>query len=275
MQITPFHTQYLHANSGVFGQDRGGWRLGAHVDGGKNADASEGFAQLVTDRLQQRQNAEAVALAEAATAGAPQAATAGAADPSRLGEAFRNTVDFIREEFGDKTAQAAMALVSRQLGKEDVSEEDLGRALLETVKLVDRNFGFAAGDTLMGHLNGELNSALNAYFDNGFQESFFAVTPHAGKHTGGDPYGMDPAVRQTLQHLAQRNAGEEAPDAASLLESLREALQSRGMVVSEGDLTDMESLEPGRPLTEYVQRMAAHLAPAVPGSTGAMLDMRV
>lgn len=143
-----------------------------------------------------------------------------------LSDALGDSMDYLRSEFGDATAQSAMAMLAKKLGSSgQITEEQFSRGLLETVRLVDGNFGFAAGDEVMRQFNGELNSAINAYFDNGLQERFFAAAPVSAE----EGVAAQPAV--SLASLADTFATDE-PAAASaspmteLLESLQADLES-------------------------------------------------
>jgi len=98
-----------------------------------------------------------------------------ARDASGLANALQDSMDYLRENFGDAAATAAIGLVYQYAGNGEVTEDNLGRGLVAALKFVDRNFGTAAGDQVLSQFNGELNSQLNAYFDNGADERFLAV----------------------------------------------------------------------------------------------------
>lgn len=98
------------------------------------------------------------------------------ADSSSLAKSLENAANFIKNEFGDDASTAFMGIVIKHSG-ENVTEESLGNALLQSVKFFDRNFGFSAGDKVMDQFNSDINKSMNEYFDNGLQEHFFAVNP--------------------------------------------------------------------------------------------------
>ncbi len=108
-----------------------------------------------------------------------------------LEKALADTVSYMADKFGDKAATAMIGLVYKRVGDGAVTEENLGNALLDVVKFVDQNFGIEAGDGLIEHLNGTLNDSLNAYFDNGSNEDFLAVTKTAsGVTVNGTDLGV-------------------------------------------------------------------------------------
>lgn len=95
-------------------------------------------------------------------------------DPSDLRHSLGQAMDWIRERFGDETAAAAAGMVLQSTSN-GVNEESLGDGLLNTLKFIDRNFGFAAGDAAISKFNNGVNVAINDYFDNGESEIFFAA----------------------------------------------------------------------------------------------------
>lgn len=121
----------------------------------------------------------------------------------KLESSLAGTVGYMVEQHGEQAGTAMMALVYKRLGEGEVTEERLGQALLDVTRFIDKNFGFAAGDGFMEHLNGGLNRSMNEYFDNGLNETFFAVTngqmPAAPQvpQTGED--GVSPAAEAARQ----------------------------------------------------------------------------
>ncbi len=103
-------------------------------------------------------------------------------DVTALRHSLGSTMDWLRERFGDETAAAAAGMILQSTSS-GVSEESLGDGLLNTLKFIDRNFGFAAGDSAIATFNSGVNSELNNYFDNGKSEIFFASdsVPDAGE----------------------------------------------------------------------------------------------
>lgn len=139
----------------------------------------------------------------------------GAAD--RLASSLGNAIDWLRQEFGDVTAQSAMALMARPFeNPEGMTEAQFSQGLLQTVRLVDGQFGFAAGDRVINQINGELNSAINAYFSNGLNERFLA-TPPRGALQGAVP-GSASATAATAMHA---NIASMLDDLQASMETLR------------------------------------------------------
>ncbi len=99
---------------------------------------------------------------------------------TNLANSMGDTMEWLRQEFGGDMAQSAMSLMASRIDNpEGMTEESFSRGLLETIRLVDEQHGFAAGDRVMAHFNGSLNNAINTYFDNGLSETFFATSPQA------------------------------------------------------------------------------------------------
>jgi hypothetical protein len=96
-------------------------------------------------------------------------------DVTALRHSLGSTMDWLRNRFGDETAAAAVGMITKATSS-GVTEESLGDGLLNTLKFIDRNFGFAAGDAVIANFNSGINGELNRYFDNGKSEVFFAST---------------------------------------------------------------------------------------------------
>ena len=94
----------------------------------------------------------------------------------KLENALADSVSYIAGKFGDKAGTAMMALVYKRIGNNAVDETLLGNALLDVTRFVDANFGINEGDNFIRHLNSDLNKSMNAWFDNGKNEKFMAVT---------------------------------------------------------------------------------------------------
>lgn len=139
-------------------------------------------------------------------------------DSEDLRQSLGQTMDWIRERFGDDTAAAAAGMILQSTSS-GVTEDSLGDGLLNTLKFIDRNFGIAAGDAAIAQFNGALNQEINEYFDNGADELFFAAeTPVEGASPTqelGNRIYMD-AVQET-------ESDEETPDLTTqLLDQLKE-----------------------------------------------------
>lgn len=133
-------------------------RSSAAADSGRVVDAS--FAQDMLRRLTEQ-------------AGAGEDGQA--RDAGGLASALQDSMDYLRENFGDEAATAAIGLVYQHAGNGTITEDSLGQGLVAALKFVDRNFGTAAGDQVLAQFNGQLNDQLNAYFDNGADERFLSV----------------------------------------------------------------------------------------------------
>lgn len=95
-------------------------------------------------------------------------------DTSALSAGLADAMDWLRENYGDDLATAAEGMVMGATAG-GISEENLGNGLTSVLKMVDRNFGYAAGDAAIARFNGSLNNAINDFFDNGQNERFLAV----------------------------------------------------------------------------------------------------
>ena len=100
-----------------------------------------------------------------------------AENAQRLENSLARTLESVSAQYGKRTATAVMGAIYKSIGDGPVTEESLGQGFLNAIKLVDANFGFAEGDAFMADLNEDLNTSLNEFFDNGREETFYAVTP--------------------------------------------------------------------------------------------------
>lgn len=221
MQITPFaNTPYAGLTAwGGTDLTQGARRVNtagttASQEKGRLVDAS--FAQNMMLRLQEQ---------------AKSAGDGEGKDASGLVAALQDSMDYLRENFGDATATAAIGMVYQKVGDGAVTEENLGEGLVAALKFVDRNFGTAAGDQVLARFNGELNEQLNAYFDNGANERFLAMAP-----------GMSGTLKQVtaaLDNLGD-SLGEGVADA--LRQMLAEGLDGKVDATSlRGSLADIRT----------------------------------
>ena len=141
-------------------------------------------------------------------------------DPSDLRDSLASTMDWIRERFGDETAAAASGMIL-QATSSGVTEDSLGEGLLNTLKFIDRNFGFAAGDAAIANFNSGINSEINEFFDNGKQELFFAAD---SPPQDGPSATQDLTARVIVQALQQAYAGDVEDPLAGVLDDLKEEL---------------------------------------------------
>ncbi|BDQ38112.1 hypothetical protein SYK_24720 [Pseudodesulfovibrio nedwellii] len=142
-------------------------------------------------------------------------------DPSDLRDSLASTMDWIRERFGDETAAAASGMIFQSTSS-GVTEDTLGEGLLNTLKFIDRNFGFAAGDAAIANFNSGINSSINGFFDNGKQELFFAVD---SPPQDGPSATQDLTARVVVQALQAGIVDDDAEDPLTgVLDDLKEEL---------------------------------------------------
>lgn len=142
-------------------------------------------------------------------------------DADDLRHSLGRTMDWIRDRFGDETAAAAAGMVLQSTSS-GVTEDSLSNGLLNTLRFIDRNFGFAAGDEAIGRFNSNLNGALNDYFDNGSEELFYAVETPAD---GGSPvqnFGTR-IFFDTVENESEKDDEAKSPT-EKLLDTLKEDL---------------------------------------------------
>jgi len=135
-------------------------------------------------------------------------------------------VDFIRSSFGDEAATATMGIVYKRIGQGQIDEQSLGDGLVNAIKFIDRNFGVAAGDKVMGFFNADLNQHINEYFDNGKMEQFYAAGPGVATVSGGVAAG--PMASQ-LGKLEEQ-FGEDL--AQGLMDILKQSIEENGLSFS-------------------------------------------
>ncbi|THB69108.1 MAG: hypothetical protein D6E12_05295 [Desulfovibrio sp.] len=167
---------------------------------------------------------------------------------SELESSLAGAVDYIRGQFGDKAATAFMGLVYQGIGNSEVTEENLGRGLLQGVRFLDRNFGFAAGDKALNFFNGDLNQAMNDHFQNGLNEQFYASTWQgadivslslsAAEGALDSQDAETPSLLESLQATLEELTDATTSDPASLeqgLETVASVLAERGLIPAETD----------------------------------------
>lgn len=142
-----------------------------------------------------------------------------------LRHSLGSTLDWIEQRFGKETATAAAGMV---LGgtSGSVSEKSLGDGLLNTLRFIDRNHGFSAGDEAISRFNSGVNTELNKYFDNGLTETFHVVSPppkQAGK-------SESTRLFMRTANLADMVAKDEKTPDQKLLESLKKELDKSAKI---------------------------------------------
>ena len=160
-------------------------------------------------------------------------------DVTSLRDSLASTMDWMRERFGDEAAAAAAGMVLQSTSS-GITEETMGNGLLNALKFIDRNFGFAAGDAAIANFNSGINSELNDYFDNGKTEIFFA--------SDSMPEAVAPGATQDINaRFFMRAVQADSPgdsDEASLNEQLLNSLKAELDKVAElQDLTSQLEAE--------------------------------
>jgi hypothetical protein len=146
-------------------------------------------------------------------------------DPAALADSMTRTVDFVRDRFGAQAATAFMGVVAAGVGQGAVTEESMGKAMLSGIRMIDSNYGIAAGDELMANLNGDLNNAVNAYFDNGQNEVIYAVTLDASGASGATGGSAGSAVYSRLGEAARSVMAKFGQgDAGTLMDLIKSSL---------------------------------------------------
>ncbi len=196
------------------------------------------FASDITRRITPKSAVEAADSTDATDVSATAGQSAKAEQLQKLESSLADTISYMAKEHGEKAGTAAMALIYKRIGDGDVTEESLGNALLDVTRFIDGNFGTDSGDRFMEHLNGSLNESLNAYFENGQNETFFAVN------------GPDGAISGTglVLNTAQDNARQAADSILSIIEAARKSMEEsmkRPSNPYEAMLQGEEALQPG------------------------------
>lgn len=140
----------------------------------------------------------------------------GTADVSGLAASLKESIQFIGDKFGADAATAAMGIIYKRVGNDEITEDNLSEGLLDVLRFVDRNFGFEGGDALIDHFNGALNNSLNEYFDNGLTEQFYAATPETS------------TVVQAVPELVQTIQDSLGDDAAGIVSSILQGSLENG-----------------------------------------------
>lgn len=152
-------------------------------------------------------------------------------DVSDLRGALGSALDWVGERFGeDASTVAASMMLSATSG--NVDEQAVGDGLLNTLKFIDRNFGYAAGDEAIAKFNSGVNRELNEYFDNGLSEVFFAQP--AGD-AAAPSATQDISARFFARAVQESDSGSQ--DSASITEKLLADLKAD--LDKTGELNDL------------------------------------
>lgn len=179
-------------------------------------------------------------------------------DKSELREALGDAMDWVRERFGDEAAAAASGMVMASTSN-GVTEESLGDGLLNALKLIDRNYGIAAGDAAIARFNQGVNAELNEYFDNGKNELFLASTTSVD----GASATQDLNTRFFMRAVQEASSDSEETTSVTrqLLDSLKKELDETAELQN---LSNQLETEFSPTLASPQQAMAAYTQTAVP-----------
>ncbi len=226
-------------------------------------------------------NAFAKSLVDGIDASGLRAEDAGADESAHLKKSLADSIDYVRDNFGDEAATAMIGILSKGMAGGEASEETLGQSLLNVVKFMDRNFGFEGGDKIMAQFNGQLNDSLNRYFENGFEEKFYAVNGPEGTFNSlssaitltmnsvTEKFGADAA--QTVVDLITKNLEENGINRTSIAKGLAESKEYLESAFGEEAGTFMsETISP-----EFANIMDSLYPSSVTADKGATLDMAV
>jgi hypothetical protein len=173
-------------------------------------DTAASFADAIMDKI-------AAATASNAGAGLSAAGT-------DLEKSLTDTVDYMRDNFGDAAAKTVMGLIAKGVGDGQGGENAMGGALLSALQFIDNQFGVAAGDKAISYFNGALNDAVNAYYQNGHNEVFYASDGTLGASQLTD------SLSASLSAVADRYG----QDAASMVSDIIDKSLSQTGLTREG-----------------------------------------
>lgn len=151
-------------------------------------------------------------------------------DNQDLRESLGQSLDWVRERFGDDAAAAASGMVMSATAN-GVTEDTLGEGLLNVAKFIDRNYGAAAGDAAIANFNADVNVALNEYFDNGKYETFHVASESpesvvAGAVAAGNAE-TEAITARFFARAVEENGGQEQVDPnQQLLEDIQKELEN-------------------------------------------------
>lgn len=197
------------------------------------------------------------------------------ADSSAIANSLENAANYIKKEFGDDASTAFMGIVLKHSG-DNITEDSLGGALLQSVKFIDRNFGFSAGDKVMDQFNSDINNSMNEFFDNGLQEHFFAVNPNQSLDVTlqstfnkvSQDYGND--VSNSIKSMIEQTLKDDGKSLDSYKKGIDEAL-SEAEKTSPGITKDIEALAAGELLDKISPKNQTIQTPAAQ-SSGTLLN---
>lgn len=219
-------------------------------------------------------SAESLALAGQQSLASGGEGDAAGAGRQQLAASLEDAMRHVADAHGDRAATAFMGLVMKRIGDGTVNEESLGNGLLDGLRFIDRQFGTAAGDSLIARFNGGLNDSLNGFFGNGHDELFIASTTMVGQGDTSVTGGVLPTL----------TSAEGSPESGDLLKQMLEDLKD--LRLSGGDTTgagtstkvvasgQVDSTTSPSEVVAGKTPLAAYLTPS-PSSSGLLVDMSV
>lgn len=226
-------------------------------------------------------NAFAKSVVDGIDAAGLRAEDAGADESAHLKKSLADSIDYVRENFGAEAATAMVGILAKGMAGGEATEETLGQSLLNVVKFMDRNFGFEGGDKIMAQFNGQLNDSLNRYFENGFEEQFYAVNGPQGTFNSltsaialtmnsvSEKYGADAA--QAVVDLITKNLEKNGINRSSITKGLAEATDYlKGAFGEEAGTFAAETISP-----EFANIMDSLYPSSAVAQKGVTLDMAV
>lgn len=219
-------------------------------------------------------SAESLSLAGQQSLASGSDGDAAGAGREQLAASLEDAMRHVADAHGDRAATAFMGLVMKRLGDGPVNEESLGNGLLDGLRFIDRQFGTAAGDSLIARFNGGLNDSLNGFFGNGHDELFIASTTMVGQGGASVTGGVLPTL------TSAEGSAESGDLLKQMLEDLKNlrlsGVEAKGAVSSPGGTAtgQVDSTMSPAGVVAGKTPLAAYLAPS-PSSSGLLVDMSV
>mgnify|MGYP000129705446 FL=1 len=171
-------------------------------------------------------------------------------DSTGLVSSLKNTVSWIENQYGKDAATASMGMIV-QSASQGQSEEAIGEGLLNVLRMVDRNFGIAAGDTAIAQFNSGVNQELNDFFDNGSNEIFMASSPAAAATAGSETAALSNRVLTQVQATLDTVGDDDGDDeeinpTKELLNALLADIEEQGGIEADKDELDKTAKQQSR-----------------------------
>lgn len=137
-------------------------------------------------------------------------------------KSLQDTIHYLAQNHGKSAASAAMGIIYKSIGENQVTETTIGEALLDVTHFIDANFGFKSGDSFIEHLNEDLNDSLNNFFQNGKNEQFIAITTIDGKTHSTVPSDASSLTGQSLVQTISEDLTELSKVTGKILKTIQE-----------------------------------------------------